>query len=167
MLPGMEDPDTNGLIGDLLRFGTIASVDLAAALAIVEAGDVTSPPLQWIEWAGAFRTFAPPSVGEQVLLLCPEGDIAAAVILRGLYTAANGAPAGDGNPCLTGPAGLSITLTPSGIQIAAPGGVSIEGDVSITGRLTATEDVTGGGISLKSHTHGGVQAGAASSGGPK
>jgi len=162
----MDETDTQGLIGDLLRIGTIASVDLADATATVQAGDVASPPLPWMEWAGAFRTWSPPSVGEQVLLICPEGDIAAAVILRGLYSDARPAPASDENPSLHGPGGLVITLTPDGLQITAPGGLSIEGDVSITGTLTASDDVIGGGISLKTHPHSGVQPGGGQSGGP-
>lgn len=162
----MDETDTQGLIGDLLRIGTIASVDLADATATVQAGDVTSPPLPWMEWAGAFRTWSPPSVGEQVLLLCPEGDIAAAVILRGIFSDARPAPASDENPSLYGPGGLVITLTPDGMRIVAPGGLAIEGDVAITGTLTASEDVIGGGISLKSHPHSGVQPGSGQSGGP-
>ena len=162
----MEDPDTNGLIGDLLRFGAIASVDLAAATATVQAGDVLSPALPWLEWAGTFRTWSPPSPDEQVLLLCPEGDIAGGVILRGLFSNARPAPASDENPQIHGPAGLVITLTPDGLRIAAPAGVAIEGNVAITGTLTASEDVIGGGISLKTHPHGGVQPGTGQSGGP-
>lgn len=160
----MDEDDLPGLLGDLLRFGTVATVDLAAATATVACGDVVSPPLHWLQWAGEFRLWSPPSAGEQVLLICPEGDIAGGVILRGLNSAAFPAPGSDANPQLHGKDGLIITLTGDGLQITAPGGVTIDGDVNVTGTITASEDVLGGGISLKSHTHGGVQAGAAQTG---
>ncbi|MGE4431892.1 MAG: phage baseplate assembly protein V [Sphingobium sp.] len=162
----MDENDIPGLIGDLLRIGTIASVDLASAEATVETGDVTSPPLPWTEQAGAFRTWSPPSIGEQVILLCPEGDIAGGIILRGLFSNSFPAPASDENQHIRGPGGLVISLTPDGIQITAPGGLTINGNVDITGTLTASQDVVGGGISLKTHKHGGVQSGGAQTGAP-
>lgn len=169
----MSDDDIPGLIGDLVRLGVIETVDLASATATVRLGDVTTPALPWTEWAGAFRTWSPPSVGEQVIVISPEADIAGAIILRGLYSNASPAPASDANPQIHGPAGLIITLTPDGLQIAAPGdvaiqgNVTIDGDVDVTGTVTASTDVLGGGISLATHTHGGVQSGGSSTGGPQ
>lgn len=161
-----HDEDISGAVGDLLRFGTVEAVDLPAARATVRCGDVLSPPVPWLELAGAFRTWSPPSVGEQVLLLCPEADIAAAVILRGLPCAAFPAAGSDDDHVFSATAGLLIRATPDGLEIAAPGGISITGDVAITGALTASVDVVGGGKSLKSHKHGGVQAGGAQTGAP-
>lgn len=169
----MEDDDINGLIGDLIRFGTVHSVDLGHGMAVVEAGDIITPPLPWTEQAGSFRTWRPPSVGEQVILLCPEGDIEGGLILRGLFSNTFPAPASDDFQHLYGADGLIITLTGDGLSITAPGGAAITADVSITGNvdvsgtITASEDVVGGGISLKGHTHGGVQGGGASTGGPQ
>jgi phage baseplate assembly protein V len=52
------------------------------------------PPIRWIERrAGRTRTWSPPSQGEQVVLLCPGGEIGAAVALRGLFSSACPAPA--------------------------------------------------------------------------
>lgn len=175
----MEDDDINGLIGDLIRFGTVQSVDLANAVAVVAAGDIITPPLPWTEQAGSFRTWQPPSIGEQVILLCPEGDIEGGVILRGLFSNQFPAPANDEYRHLYGADGLIITLTGDGIAITAPGGVAITADLAITGNLdvagnvdasgtiTASEDVVGGGISLTDHKHSGVQAGTAITGGPQ
>ena len=175
----MEESDIHGRIGDLIRLGTIDSVDLASATAVFRAGDLTSPPLPWLELAGAFRSWSPPSVGEQVLLLCPEADIAAGVIVRGLFSTAAPAPASDATHQIHGGAGLVISLTESGIAITAPGDLTIEGNVAITGdisiegdaratsSLTAETDVIGAGISLKDHKHSGVAAGSALSGKPQ
>lgn len=162
----MDEDDLPGLLGDLLRFGTVDAVDLAAATATVVCGDVVSPPLHWLQWAGEFCLWSPPSIGEQVLLICPEGDIAGGVILRGLNSAAFPAPSSDASPQLHGKDGLIITLTGDGIQITAPGGVVIDGDLNVTGTINASEDVLGGGISLKSHTHGSVQSGTSQTSAP-
>lgn len=162
----MDEDDLPDLLGDLLRFGTVETVDLAAATATVACGEVISPPLHWLQVAGEFRLWSPPSIGEQVLLICPEGDIAGGVILRGLNSTAFPAPASDAFPQLHGKDGLVISLTGNGLRITAPGGVDIEGNLNVTGTIAASEDVVGGGISLKSHIHGGVQAGIAQTGAP-
>lgn len=162
----MSDDDIPGQIGDLIRIGIVEVVDLAAATATVRTGDIVSPALPWVEAAGPWRTWSPPGVGEQVLMLCPEADIAGAVILRGLNCAAFPIPASGPHPELHGPDGLVIALTGDGITIAAPGGVAITGDVTVTGTITASNDVVGGGISLKTHTHGGVQSGGSQTGAP-
>jgi len=175
--------DTSGLIGDVLRLGIVESVDLSAATVTVQLGDITSPPCPWLELAGGFRTWMPPTVGEQALLLCPEGDIAHGVVLRGLYSTAFPAPADDGRARLLMPDGtiidydpetheLAITLASGKATIIAPEGVhitgklSVDGDIDLTGTVTTPEDVVAGGISLKSHKHSGVQPGSGQSGAP-
>lgn len=170
--------DPSGLIGDLIRKGTIDSVDLGSARATVRCGDIVSPPIAWLELAGATRSWFPPSVGEQVVLLCPEGDISGSIFLRGLSS--NRFPAlGDGKRCLIefedgaviayDPEAhhLDIIL-PAGATgtIEADGGLRIKGDIELDGKLTASDDVLAGSISLKNHKHGGVQAGTAQSGAP-
>lgn len=62
-----------------------------------------------------------------------------------------------------------IALNPSThtITIIAPNDLNITGDVNITGTVTVTEDVNASGISLNSHTHGGVSTGPNSTGGPQ
>lgn len=52
--------------------------------------------------------------------------------------------------------GASIVIAPSGVvTITAAAGVVIDGDVTVNGTIDATGDVTGAGVSLESHTHGG------------
>lgn len=50
-----------------------------------------------------------------------------------------------------------LVVTTGGIEIL--GDVNIEGNLTVTGDITATGDVVAGGISLKSHTHGGDSGG--------
>ena len=137
-----SDADILGKIGDLIRIGLVLSVDLSAGLAVVQIGDITSPPCPWLELAGQFRTWMPPSEGEQVLLLCPEGDIAGGVILRGLFSSSFPPPASDSDHHFEGPDGLTIKLTGNGVEIVAPGNVQITGDVKVAGKITATDIIT-------------------------
>lgn len=179
-----EDAPTDA--DQLIRFGAIASVDLAAARCVVELDDDShTAPIRWIEFrAGKTRTWSPPSEGEQVAVLCPAGEIGAAVALRGLASDSF-PPAGnslteliefeDGATLSYDPAAHALAFAlPAGatLTINAPGGVTITGDATFkgdlhcTGTVTADTDVVGGGKSLKAHKHGGVQAGSAQTGAP-
>ncbi|WP_408586578.1 phage baseplate assembly protein V [Novosphingobium sp.] len=191
------DPD------QLIRFGAIASVDLAAGRCTVTidedgaSGDATTPPIRWFEArAGATRTWSPPSEGEQVMLLCPAGEIGSAVALRGLSSNAN-PPAGDsltelikfadGAVLSYDPEAHALSfMLPAGatMEVEADGGVTITGDVTVdgnmtvlgdvattgditlSGALTADGDVTGEGTSLHTHQHKGVTTGTGHTGGP-
>lgn len=59
-----------------------------------------------------------------------------------------------------------VEITPTGkINLVAPSGVKVTGDLQVTGNITATE-VTAGTIPLSLHLHTGVTPGAGTSGGP-
>lgn len=192
--------DIPARVGELIRLGTIAEVDLAQARCRVLYGDPDDDDggatTGWIRWlsprSGETRTWSPPSEGEQVLLIVPDGQIGNAVALPGLprdvfpavgnnsteiIEFADGArlsydPAGHTLVALL-PAGATASITaPGGLTINAAGGITLRGDVAIEGALTVTEtiiaegNVTGDGVSLKNHTHGGVQGGSGNSGPP-
>ncbi|RJF92990.1 phage baseplate assembly protein V [Sphingomonas cavernae] len=168
-------------MGDLIRLGTIAEVDLAGARCTVDLDDELTT--DWVPWfaprAGETAIWSPPSVGEQVLLISPEGDMESAVALLGVYSDDNPAPGDSLTELIRFKDGAIISYDPEAhalsailpdgatAEITAPGGltitgdVTIEGDVTINGKAEASEDVVGGGISLKSHKHGGVAAGGA------
>ena len=113
-------------------------------------------------------------------MLAPEADLAAGIVLPGVYSDAAGAPWSDKDAVGTMYADgayvaydaatheLSCVL-PGGATalIEAPGGVTIRGDVTIAGKLAVRDDVTAGQISLRDHRHTGVQAGGAMSGKPQ
>lgn len=172
------------------RVGVVASVDLATARVTVLYGDpdgeeVESPPLRWLmPRSGDTRIWSPPSIGEQGLILAPEGDIAGAVFLPGL-TRDSFPPAGstseevmlfaDGARIAYDPDGHVLTAElPGGAtanitadQVNITGNIAIDGDVTVSGTLTADTDVVGGGKSLKGHKHTGVTAGGGVSGAPQ
>lgn len=71
-------------LNNLIRLGTIYEVE--GKRARVETGGNLTPLRPWIaDRAGEDSTWWAPSVGEQVLLLSPGGDLAQAVILPALY----------------------------------------------------------------------------------
>lgn len=92
----MRAAELHRLLENLVRLGTVAEVDHARARVRVRSGGLLTA---WLPWhtprAGATRVWDPPTVGEQVVLLSPGGDPAAGVVLTGLYSSANPAPADD------------------------------------------------------------------------
>lgn len=159
---------------NLIRIGTVANVDYATARCVVDCTGIMTAPLPWITArAGTDRTYDAPTVGEQVLVFAPAGEMAQAVVLMGLYHDKSPAPANSGNiktrhfedgctisydthsHTLTAilPAGGTATLTANGgvtinanasIIINAKGGATINGDTSINGNLSVSRGITGG-----------------------
>lgn len=156
-------PDPDRHISGLARVGVVETVDLEAATAIVRFGETLSAPLQWLGRAGLLTLFAPPSVGEQVLVLAPESDPEQAIILGGLFSTAQ-PPAettlklvlawlegarGSYDPethemRLTVP-GKIIVEAQDGLEIIAEtritGDTSIIGAVSIEGAVTVSDTI--------------------------
>ncbi|OHX10237.1 hypothetical protein BI347_20780 [Chromobacterium sphagni] len=157
----MDDyADLSRRIESLIRLGTIAQVDHDAERVRVQSGDLTS---HWLPWlaprAGQTRDWNPPTEGEQVILLCPSGDPATAIVLLGLYSDQRPAPSHSPDEHLrVYPDGARIlynhaagALSVSGIQtatvqaavlvtVSCPETV-ITGNVTILGRLTVLGDV--------------------------
>jgi phage baseplate assembly protein V len=188
MVAAMADhADTQRLIGDLAREGVVVSADPATGTARVKyADDLTTGDIPWLaSRAGLTRTWSPPAIGEQVMVLAPEADTARGVIIGSLSSDAHPHPANDGSTITEygdgarigyDPASHALTaLLPPGatVRIDADGGLSLKGDVTVdgdiraTGTITADTDVVGAGKSLRNHVHLGVQAGGALSGKPQ
>lgn len=154
---------TSDHVGDpaqILREGTIISVDLATALCEVDVGDadgesVGTTQIQWgVIRAGKTIVWSPPSEGEQVLLFCPGGDIAQAIPFGALYSNQFPAPGngarefvrfGDNAEVGYDPDAHHYDITlPGGAttELRSTGGISIIGDVSIEGTLDVTGDIS-------------------------
>ncbi|HEY4583069.1 MAG TPA: phage baseplate assembly protein V [Lysobacter sp.] len=185
--------ETNRQLANLIRFGTVAAVDLGRALCRVQTGEMLSDFVPWfVPRAGAAIEWSAPSVGEQGVLLSAGGDTHGAVFLRGIYSDAFPAPSNSGAAHLarykdgalieyddtahtlraTLPAGATAEITADGgVTVNGPltvnGNVQVNGDLGISGNATAEVDVVGGGKSLKSHKHLQVTAGTAVSGPPQ
>jgi phage baseplate assembly protein V len=162
----MSDPtDIQRLIGDVIRLGAVASVDLGEALCTVEIGDLITAPLPWLAGrAGATSVWSPPVKGEQVIVLCPEGDTEAGVVLAGLYSNKNPAPADraeldlfkfpDGSTVSFDAEArhLSISLVkgtrmtiaaPAGLRIGGDAGVIVESSLTVRGNVSAGNGASG------------------------
>jgi phage baseplate assembly protein V len=185
--------DPRRVIGNIVQFGTVESVDLPAATCRVRVGEIVTGDLPWLaSRAGATRIWSPPTVGEQCVLLCPEGDFEAGVVLPGLFSDAARPPSTLGTinvvrysdgafvqydtvakqlSAVLPTGGKAVLRASGGVTITGPvtiaGRLTVQGDVSVTGTVTSSIDVVAAGKSLKGHKHLGVAAGAAVSGPPE
>lgn len=181
-----RNADPEQLTGELIQYGTVATINHGAATCTVDLGDLVTGDLLWLApRAGNVKIWAPPSEGEQCAVLCPEGDIANGIVLLGLWSDDNPPPSHDPDlVCIQMPDGarivynhathaLAVTLPADGTAIVdAPGGTTWNGPVTfndgitVNGTVAASDDVTAAGVSLKGHKHGSVQAGGAQTGAP-
>ena len=182
-----DTADIQRLIGDLVREGVVVSVDHAAGTAQVQfADDLTTGAIPWISSrAGSTRTWSPPAIGEQVVVVAPEADTSRGIIMGSLSSDAHPHPANDETTLTEYEDGARIgydpkshaltAILPGGatVRIDADGGLSFKGDLTVdgdiksTGTITAVTDVFGAGKSLKDHVHLGVQVGGGLSGKPQ
>lgn len=181
----MRDDDLPAGLGEL-TYGKIASVDLATGRVTVSIGDIETQPIRWFTGgSGGTRLWSRPKVGEQVMLVAPSGDISGAVAMRGLDcnefppiadTSRELVQFDDGAVIAYDPTSHKLeAILPGGatVSIIAPGGVTLDADVRISGdlrvdgKIDATGDVKAGNVSLQQHKHLGVQPGAGVSGLPQ
>ena len=120
------------------RKGTVLAVE--GALCRVASGELSTNWIQWFAvYAGDASDWLAPSIGEAVMLLCPAGDPAQAVALRGFYSEDFPPPSTDRNKHVRrsrdgalveydfGAHSLTATL-PAGatVLIVAPGAVNVQ-----------------------------------------
>lgn len=186
-------PTLTRLIENLIRYGTIAAVQMMPPRVRVKTGTLTTAWLPWVALrAGADREWNPPTENEQVLLFSPSGQLANGVVLTGLFSdhiPANGDREGlhrytyrDGTVIEYDSIAhhLNATLTKGGTtHLVSPGGINLVGDIThkgnytqtgnqnVTGKVTVSADVVAAGISLVNHPHGGVKPGSGKTGKPE
>ena len=178
-------------LANLVRIGVVEAADYSAATVRVR---ISSLLTDWIPWtsvrAGLDRDWCPPEVGEQVLVVSPSGHPELGIVIASLFCdvhPVNGNRAGlrrvtfaDGTVCEYDRAAhaLNITVPESGgtVTVNTGGEIVLSADTQITlnapqivieGPVTQTQgDITSDGVSLQTHTHGGVESGAASTSPP-
>lgn len=141
-----SNADLDRRLANTVQLGRVTAIDTATMRVRVLIGDLPSQPIPVAQLAsGTIRFHWMPSVGEQVVVFAPGGDLARAFV-QGSVPQSDGAVAPDA---------ATPTIDLGGGTLSIVGNLTIDGDVTVTG------DVTASGVSLVHHTHGGVSAGAA------
>jgi phage baseplate assembly protein V len=137
-------------------------------------------------WVGnGWGLFSPPSIGDLASVEFTEGDIDSGFTGLRFYSDIDRplpVPAGEfwlvhklgqtfklyntGKAEFSDGHGAIITLNGDGTITSAATTWTHTGNINMTGTITATVDVIGGGKSLKNHVHSGVQSGASNTGAP-
>ncbi|WGS50847.1 phage baseplate assembly protein V [Paraburkholderia sp. D15] len=86
-----EIGEVDRLIASIVQAGFIESVQYDPPRCRVRSGEWVSALLPWKTFAaGRVRTWCPPSVGEQAVVLAPSGTLAGAFVLAGFYSDTHG-----------------------------------------------------------------------------
>jgi phage baseplate assembly protein V len=72
-------------LNNIVRFGTVAEVDLKKARVRVKIGKITTSWIPWLTTAGAIKIWNPPVVGEQVCVVSQGGDLSLAVAIPSIF----------------------------------------------------------------------------------
>jgi phage baseplate assembly protein V len=115
------------LLSNLLRIGYVDEIDYDARKVRVTSGENTTDWISWkVDRAGTTQTWDPPTLGEQVLLASPEGELNNAIVLMSLYSDGQDAPSSDPHK--------HVRLYPDGARIEYDFG---SGELMATGINTA------------------------------
>lgn len=191
-------PDLERRTANMIRFGTIAEVKLSNPPRVkVKSGEITT---RWLPWAGGRagagkRSWDPPEVGEQVMMLSAGGDMRQALVIPGIYQSAHAAPSDNGNLDLTEYSdGTKISYDRAGHELVADLGIAKitanrskielsidgvivrlgDGKIHLIGDIEHTGDFASSGSSFThngknvgdTHKHNGVQTGGGNTGNP-
>ncbi|MBH2683732.1 phage baseplate assembly protein V [Serratia marcescens] len=186
----MDAAELIRLLENLIRVGVVTAIDEDNKRVRVATGGLDTTWLRWnAQRAGAFNIWMPPSLGEQVWLLCIGGNPETAIIGGSLYSNDHPAPGGSRNEMvITAPDGAKFrydadagALEVSGVKTAkltAEVKVILDSpvvectnllktrqfDVSEGGEMHGDFNHTGGtfvsnGVKVDDHDHGDVQRG--------
>ena len=134
----MNIADLARLIENIVRLGTIAEVQMQPPRVKVKSGNITTTWLPWLALrAGADREWDPPTIGEQVVLLSPSGNLAQGVVLAGLFSdliQANGARAGLHRRTYRDGTVIEYDSIAKHLRATLPGTAEViaEGDIDVT-----------------------------------
>ena len=143
----MDPNELQRLLVNMIRLGTVAELDTAAARCRIQTGEILTDFVPWIvPRAGTTIEWSAPAIGEQVLLISLGGDTHGAVALRGVYSDSFAAPESSAARHLVqyqdgavieydhDAHALKATLPAGGTaEITADGGVTINGPLTVNG----------------------------------
>lgn len=162
-----NETEVDRRIANLVRIGTIAELDAAGARVKVKLDDDLTT--DWLPWltsrAGETRTWSAPTVGEQVTVFAPSGELAQAVVGNSIFQNTKPAPATssdqetvvfpDGSTVDYNSASNTLTVTVAGngnvvvnckvATINADTSVTIDTpETTVTGNLTVAKSLAMG-----------------------
>ncbi|CAI0717592.1 Phage P2 baseplate assembly protein gpV [Serratia liquefaciens] len=157
------------LLENVIRVGVVTEIDEDAWRVRVATGELDTAWLRWnAQRAGAFNIWLPPSIGEQVWLVCIGGNPETAIIGGSLYSSDHPAPGGSRNEMvITAPDGAKFrydaddgALEVSGIKtakVSAEVKIILDSPVVECTELLKTKkfDVTEGGEMRGTFSHSG------------
>ncbi|HBV3144430.1 TPA: phage baseplate assembly protein V [Klebsiella aerogenes] len=124
------------LLENIGRTGTVTEIDEENWRVRVQSGGLETTWLRWnAQRAGAFKVWVPPSIGEQVWLLCLGGNTDTAIIGGSLYSDDNPAPGATRNEMvITAPDGARFRYDAEvgALQVAGIKSAVIEASVIVT-----------------------------------
>ena len=152
-----ENAELDRRLANIVQMGQVIAIDSATMRARIQIGDLVTPMIPVAQLAsGAIKLHWMPSVGEQVVVHAPSGEMGAAFVQGSVPQNGSAVAQDETRPTIDlGAAKLVIT-----------GDLIITGNITVTGRIDVTEDVTASGISLVDHLHGGVTPGGGLTGVP-
>jgi phage baseplate assembly protein V len=157
------------LLENVIRIGVVTEIDEDTWRVRVASGELDTTWLRWnAQRAGAFSIWIPPSIGEQVWLVCIGGNPETAIIGGSLYSYEHPAPGSSSNEMvITAPDGAHFrydadagALEVSGIKsakVSAEVKIILDSPVVECTELLKTKkfDVTEGGEMRGSFNHSG------------
>lgn len=179
----MDLSDLHRRLENLIRIGHIAEVDLsntAAPRVRVRDGALLT---NWLPFgalrAGTARVWSAPTVGEQVILLSPSGELGSAVVFGSLFCATTPAPSNQPNLHVIDFAdgtrwthddatGASVFEGMKTLLIKASQSVTVDTPKTNLNGLVqhAGQAMVSNGITVHTHAHSGIVPGPANTGGP-
>ncbi|HBT3180473.1 phage baseplate assembly protein V [Klebsiella aerogenes] len=124
------------LLENIGRTGTVTEIDEENWRVRVQSGGLETTWLRWnAQRAGAFKVWVPPSIGEQVWLLCLGGNTDTAIIGGSLYSDDNPAPGATRNEMVvTAPDGARFRYDAEAgaLQVTGIKSAVIEASVIVT-----------------------------------
>lgn len=111
--------------------GAVHAVDATKGLVRLNLGEATgggtvlSPWVRYAQTGGALKVHAPPTVGQQMTVMAPAGDMSQGIAMSLGWSDANPSPSGAGDQNVLTFGAVAITMTASSLTLTV-GGSSIE-----------------------------------------
>jgi phage baseplate assembly protein V len=110
----------------MLRQGTVAEVDPAAGTVRLKLGqgaegEYLSAPIPYTQTAGAMKFHNPPSVGQQMSAISPDGDLRNAMAMPLGWSGENASPSGAGDAHVMTFGAVTITIGTGSVTLTCGG----------------------------------------------